>query len=467
MKKQKGNILRGQMIGIFLCLAMILISIPSQKVEAAKRKITSISIENVDNKKITLEKGKTYQLKAKIAPSNATYQKLKWSSSKKSVVSVSKSGKIKALKKGKAKIKATTLDGSKKTATITVTVGTRVKKVTITTKNRTIKEGTSFTIAKKVAPSNASNKSLIYTSSNKSVAKVSAKGVVTAGKVPSGKTKKTVTITVRSADGGKVKDTIKVTVKKKSTTSTASPITNKVAVTANVPMTMSRFVGHMGYSAVAPANSIPSYTKAGESKAFMGIECDVNETKDGEFVLYHDDTLQTRTNGTGQIRSLNLSAIQAVNLIKGNNISLFPSLKIPTLKEYLYVCKVYGMRPVLHIKYVSTQGVTRLLNLIESVGMKDQAYITGSKAYMTRFREKSSTVPLYWLCNLSTTGIDWAAANNIQLNSDYKYVTKDLVNYAHSKGLAVGAWTVNSKTTAQNLLNMGVDFITTDNNLTK
>ena len=69
-------------------------------------------------KKLTLKKGKTLTLKPKRTPSNSD-QKITYKSSKKSVVSVSSSGKLKAKKKGKAVITVTSGSVSVK-CTVTV-----------------------------------------------------------------------------------------------------------------------------------------------------------------------------------------------------------------------------------------------------------------------------------------------------------------------------------------------------------
>lgn len=71
---------------------------------------------------LKLNKGKSYQLKATVTPTNATNKKLTWSSNKKSVATVNSKGKVTANKKGSCVIKATAKDGSKKSATCKVTV---------------------------------------------------------------------------------------------------------------------------------------------------------------------------------------------------------------------------------------------------------------------------------------------------------------------------------------------------------
>lgn len=71
---------------------------------------------------LKLNKGKSYQLKATVTPTNATNKKLTWSSNRKTVATVNSKGKVTAKKKGTALIKATAKDGSKKSATCKVTV---------------------------------------------------------------------------------------------------------------------------------------------------------------------------------------------------------------------------------------------------------------------------------------------------------------------------------------------------------
>lgn len=615
--KQKKN-----RIGIFFVVLLVsLCMLPTMKTEAAsKRKVTSVAITNVYNDKLTIEKGKTYTLKTSVSPSNASDKRVTWKSSNSKIVKVSSSGKLTAVKAGTAKITVTARDGSKKKDTITVTVGTRVKSVSIKNGNQTLLTGKSFKLSVSVSPSKASNKGLIYTSSDKRIATVSSSGVVSAVGVPSGKTSGTATITVKSADGGSVKASIKVTVrqatssvsvKKKSVTLdksnrekisftvapsnayskgvkfsssnsnvatvdgsgviyaknvgtakitvvstdglnrksevtvvvkepvvkvtsisvpkttqnlivgetfTISPVvapaeaskygfsysssnanvvkvasdgkvtavgSGKASITVTVKdgastsvkvnfyvkkvnevdYTYNNFVSHMGLNKVAPSNSIPAFMKAGQSGGFMGIETDVRETKDGYFVVYHDDDISSRTDKQGKISEMTLFEIQMATMDVGSNISLYQGLTIPTLEEYLFTCKVYNTKPVLHIKNV--RNYQALLDILKKTGVYEEAMITGSKATMEKIRKIDKVVDLYWLCNMSKSGIDWAAANKIQINSDYSYVTQELVEYAHSKKLKVGAWTVNNATTISKLIFKGVDFITTDNNYIK
>lgn len=223
-----------------------------------------------------------------------------------------------------------------------------------------------------------------------------------------------------------------------------------------------KFIAHMGLSSQAPANTLPAFEAAGKNGGFFGIETDVRETKDGEFVLYHDEDLSTRTSGKGTVISQTLQDVQSYEMLKGKNLAQYKNLKVPRLEDYLAICKKYGVTPVMHIKQVTDAGIPKLLKKISDAGLMEQAIVTGGKKDMQRFRDVDKNIQLYWINYLSNTGTDWAVTQNIHLNSDVKDVTTEKVAYAHKKGLKVGAWTVNDVKTVESLAKAGVDFVTTD-----
>lgn len=127
-----------------------------------------------------------------------------WTSSKKSVATVDKNGKITATSKEGTAVITVTL-ASEKTAKVTVTVKMiRTTKLTKVPKTLSLTTGKKYTLKPVVTPSNSQEK-VTYKSSNTKIAIVSSTGVITAKKV--GK----VTITVQS---GKQKATVTLTVKK-------------------------------------------------------------------------------------------------------------------------------------------------------------------------------------------------------------------------------------------------------------
>lgn len=83
------------------------------------KKVNSISIEEP---KSPLYVGNSVTLKATVNPASGSYKKVTWSSSDKTVATVSSAGKVTGLKAGTVTIKATSVEGSKKVGSIKLTV---------------------------------------------------------------------------------------------------------------------------------------------------------------------------------------------------------------------------------------------------------------------------------------------------------------------------------------------------------
>ncbi|MCL2063711.1 MAG: Ig-like domain-containing protein [Candidatus Cloacimonetes bacterium] len=160
---------------------------------------TNVSVTGVDlNKSSTsILIGNTETLSAIVSPSNATNQNVTWSSSDTTVATVNEEGIIIALAEGTTIITVTTEDGGF-TAACQVTVSEDEVSVTGVTLNQTSLDlyvGSSETLIAIIEPSNATNQNLSWSSSNESVASVSAFGMVT------GITKGMAIITVTTEDG--------------------------------------------------------------------------------------------------------------------------------------------------------------------------------------------------------------------------------------------------------------------------
>ena len=163
---------------------------PAVSVTGVTLNKTSTSIQ-VDDKETLI---------ATVLPEDATNKNISWKSDKPEIASVNANGKVTGVAEGEATITVTTEDGDK-TATCLVTVeAVPVVAVTGVTLNKTslkLYTRDSETLTATVAPAGATNKNVIWTSSEPTVATVDANGKVTA------KSTGIADITVTTEDGGK------------------------------------------------------------------------------------------------------------------------------------------------------------------------------------------------------------------------------------------------------------------------
>lgn len=127
----------------------------------------------------TLIKGRTQQLAATVSPADATNKNYTWSSTNTAVATVSATGLVTAVGGGSATISVTTADGSYSAGCV-VTVTVPVTGINIADVSSTVNAGSTAQLAYTITPSDATNKTVTWSSSNPSVATINATtGVIT------------------------------------------------------------------------------------------------------------------------------------------------------------------------------------------------------------------------------------------------------------------------------------------------
>ena len=212
----------------------------------------------LSEKTLTLAAGSTQKLSAKVTPDNATDKTVSWSSSDDKVATVSASGEVTAVAGGKCTITATTKDGGySDSVTITVTKMVAVTGIYIADNNISMLAGNTYAISAQIFPSNASNKNIIWESSDTSVAAVFNGGEVSANGPG------TCTITATTVDGGysyrcTVKVTQGVTGIKLSKTKLNVPVSSSKTLTASVVpanATNKKFSWHCADTSIATVSN--------------------------------------------------------------------------------------------------------------------------------------------------------------------------------------------------------------------
>ncbi|MDR0691929.1 MAG: Ig-like domain-containing protein [Prevotellaceae bacterium] len=172
----------------------------------------------------TLLQGATETLIATVAPENATDKSVTWSSSDETKATVSQEGLVTAVAVGEATITVTSNADNTKKATCVVTVDpVAVTGVSLNKVETILEISDTETLIATVAPDNATDKSVTWSSSDETKATVSQEGLVTA-KATGG-----ATITATSNADNTKKATCTVTV--------VSSIVNVTSVTLNKPTT--------------------------------------------------------------------------------------------------------------------------------------------------------------------------------------------------------------------------------------
>ena len=171
-------------------------AVTQQSSTPAKPSTVAVTKISLNKTSLNLEVGNSEKLSAAISPSNATNKSCTYSSSNKSVASVSSDGTVKALSEGTANITAKSSNG--KTAVCKITVYAVPKTVTLNKTSLELNNGETYTLSANTDIDN-SKVSFSWNSSNSSVVSVEnttgSKAKITA------KNPGTATVTVRTDNG--------------------------------------------------------------------------------------------------------------------------------------------------------------------------------------------------------------------------------------------------------------------------
>ncbi len=228
-------------------------------------------------------------------------------------------------------------------------------------------------------------------------------------------------------------------------------------------------VAHRGFSSVRPENTHSAFHAAVDA-GFDGYEFDLHTTKDGEWVVIHDDTVDKMTDGTGNVEDFTLEEIFKLTIDAGNGIKHLENLverpTLPTLDEALYYAEEYDIIPVIELKKCDVKYLPDLKKYLDEKELSDKAVIISfNREYMEAYRALDKDAEMMYLSkNPSKEDIDWCKANNFGINYNHKKLWKcfSSINYAKNQGVKIAVWTVDNPVYKDIMVLFGAEIITTN-----
>ncbi len=212
---------------------------------------------------------------------------------------------------------------------------------------------------------------------------------------------------------------------------------------------------HRGCSYQYPENTLPAFEAACKLPGIAGIELDIQLTKDGQIVVFHDETLDRLMDTSGNLRDYSLSELKQMGFkswengkrIQGETVDEIPS--IPTMEEVLELVRPYAQKSGIRINIelknsmVPYEGMEeKILDMVKRFGM--EPYVLYSSFSGESLRK------LKGLDNTIETGIlQWDVkeclhlAQNLQvdaLHPNVDSVTEDGLKFDSLQENTIRAW---------------------------
>lgn len=245
----------------------------------------------------------------------------------------------------------------------------------------------------------------------------------------------------------------------------------KIVPTISVDLSVSALTGktvnltaHRGLSNVAPENTAPALVEAGKA-GYYAAEFDIAPTKDGVWILMHDDTVDRMTDGEGNVSDFTFAEIMKLKIDRGNGAENYPELRITTLEEALDICEEYSMRAMIEVKGGNPDDMADLIEIVKSKNLQEKPLIIDfNSERLAALRNADSDCELWYLVSkISDESIAFAQANNTAIAFNHKKIANLFkIDDIKCRGIICAAWTVDRLPAMDILCALDVEYITTN-----
>jgi glycerophosphoryl diester phosphodiesterase len=229
--------------------------------------------------------------------------------------------------------------------------------------------------------------------------------------------------------------------------------------------TRSLLIGHRGYPALFPENTLASFEGAMQAGCDM-IELDVTLTMDRKVVVIHDDTLDRTTNGKGPVLEQTFEEIKRLNA--GSWFA--PKFSAERIPELLEVMDLTAGRCMLNIEIKESAFEAdfpvdaiehQVVKLVKTSGAMDRVIISSfDKRILERIAAMDAPPAVAYI---SDHGADKSVLDMLLAMKAFSWhprftvLTHNQVDMLHTAGLKVFPWTINTRAEAEKVLALGVD----------
>lgn len=226
---------------------------------------------------------------------------------------------------------------------------------------------------------------------------------------------------------------------------------------------------HRGYSGRYPENTMLAFRKASEDGC-DGIELDVQLTKDGIPVIFHDETIERVTDGKGMVKDYVYEELK-----KFNAAEKFPGVTefqpIPTLDEYCAWAAKTDMFTNIEIKtgcYYYEEIEKKIIDVVRGHGLENKVlYSSFNHMSLAKIKELEPDGGAKCGALLSNAGLGnagyYCRSHGFSwYHPGCKGLTKEVVDNCKRYGIGINVWTVNTMDELERVSEWGCEGVITN-----
>lgn len=239
-------------------------------------------------------------------------------------------------------------------------------------------------------------------------------------------------------------------------------------------------VAHRGGAQLAPENTLGAFRNA-LALQVDAVELDVQMSRDGQLVVFHDNTLERLTEGQGNLLDLDFAYLRSLNAAANFPGGWSAHEQIPTLREVLELVKGRA-RVLLELKSSQRDGVygrypgmvPAVLEELQGMEMLDQVLLIAfdwellAEAKQLQPEAETGLILSHEVWDVQAKS--WVAVactrarelGSTWIDIDQRLLTQEVAQMIRQEGLHLAAWTANTPEDIQHCQEVGVEALATD-----
>lgn len=234
-------------------------------------------------------------------------------------------------------------------------------------------------------------------------------------------------------------------------------------------------------------NTIGAFLSAA-NRSFFGIETDIHVTSDGRFIVYHDDNTSRLLTENLTVEETDFETLRGLKFRPYRNRAERIDIKMPSLEEYIDICKYYNKTCILEIKNTfKKDDLKRVCDIYKEYDYLDNViFIAFHIENLIYIKELYPEANVQFLVDANEDGLgkrlsarglelevqenesmqiamlDFLESHGMDIDVWDQSTDRNLIDECHKRGIKVNIFTVNTPEEAQKFIDMGADFITSD-----
>jgi glycerophosphoryl diester phosphodiesterase len=221
-----------------------------------------------------------------------------------------------------------------------------------------------------------------------------------------------------------------------------------------------KLIAHRGLTTQALENTVEAFEMAGKEPSIYGIECDIQTTSDGHWIVYHDPDFKRLMGINKKVEETTFDEIRSYQMYCKKTKKTY---EIPTLETFLKICQKYQKTAVIEIKRShDIKHLESLLSILKKFPNVSMIFISFKSEALLKIQKLCDFEVHYLVGYINDELLNMAKQHNFILSIDHTTTTKEKLKIIIDKDIKIALYTLKNLKDIEAYRDLDIAYATID-----